>query len=582
MDVPEQSQLLEILRGRRDAIADRWYQAVARSGRVPQVAEVPQSFVKLAERAVAFLVAESPEHSEALAIGAALARLCRIQPEALGKTQEILAQCIAEGLSADQVVVLRAHLAALLGGIAAGFSQQAQETILTEQEAIRHTWVSELQSAQGAQAVNEQTVELAKASHELQTEIAERKRTEAALQKEEALERRNRDLELLNRAGQVFNSTLNLDQMLATALEELRRLLEVAACSVWLFGTQETTDGLAAPRELVCQQATGARSDLVRGWRLPPGEGVAGWVARHGAPLNVPDTRVDARHFKEIDQLTGVELRSILSVPLRVKQKEIGVLQLGDVTVGRFDTADLALIEALAATAAIAIENARLYEQARQDAATKATLLREVNHRVKNNLSAIIGLIYAEQRHADLKDQVAYQSILGDLSDRVQGLARAHVLLSAAGWTPLLLDKLAEQIVRTALRTLPRHKHISVEVTPSPIRVTPRQASDLALVITELATNTAKHALSERNEGCIDIHIALEPHGEEGDETVLLRFRDDGPGYPPEVLTLESHNVGLYLVQSLVGHNLRGELALDNDDGAVTTIRFKRATDSSR
>jgi two-component sensor histidine kinase len=560
MDVPEQSQLLEILRGRRDAIADRWYQAVARSGRVPQVAEVPQSFVKLAERAVAFLVAESPEHSEALAIGAALARLCRIQPEALGKTQEILAQCIAEGLSADQVVVLRAHLAALLGGIAAGFSQQAQETILTEQEAIRHKPVSELQSAQGAQAVNEQiemraeeqTVELAKASHELQTEIAERKRTEAALQKEEALERRNRDLELLNRAGQVFNSTLNLDQMLATALEELRRLLEVAACSVWLFGTQETTDGLAAPRELVCQQATGARSDLVRGWRLPPGEGVAGWVARHGAPLNVPDTRVDARHFKEIDQLTGVELR------------------------------DLALIEALAATAAIAIENARLYEQARQDAATKATLLREVNHRVKNNLSAIIGLIYAEQRHADLKDQVAYQSILGDLSDRVQGLARAHVLLSAAGWTPLLLDKLAEQIVRTALRTLPRHKHISVEVTPSPIRVTPRQASDLALVITELATNTAKHALSERNEGCIDIHIALEPHGEEGDETVLLRFRDDGPGYPPEVLTLESHNVGLYLVQSLVGHNLRGELALDNDDGAVTTIRFKRATDSSR
>ena len=57
--------------------------------------------------------------------------------------------------------------------------------------------------------------------------------------------------------------------------------------------------------------------------------------------------------------------------------------------------------------------------------------------------------------------------------------------------------------------------------------------------------------------------------------TVLLEMRDDGPGYPPDVLRLERHGVGLYLVQILVDHALGGSLLLANDGGAVTTIRYR-------
>jgi PAS domain S-box-containing protein len=181
-------------------------------------------------------------------------------------------------------------------------------------------------------------------------DITERK------QMEEALRQRNLDLEVLNRAARAFSSTLDLDQVLAIVLEEIRSALGVAACSVWLI---DRTRG-----DLVCLQATGPESNVVRGWRLAPGEGIVGWVVAHGESAVVSDTRSDERHVQTVDREIGFELRSVLSVPLRVTQGVIGAIQVLDTQVGRFTAADLSLIEPLAATAAVAIENARLYEEA--------------------------------------------------------------------------------------------------------------------------------------------------------------------------------------------------------------------------
>jgi PAS domain S-box-containing protein len=185
----------------------------------------------------------------------------------------------------------------------------------------------------------------------------ERARTEAIrTQSEQVLRRRTRELELLNRASQTLSSTLDLDQVLVTVLEEVRHLLGVVATSIWL--TDPETG------ELICRQATGPQNEIVRGWRLASGEGLAGWVARTGESLIVPDIKADERHSRRVDQETGLTLRSVLSVPLKVKHKAIGVLQVVDAEVGRFDKTDLELLEPLAAAATIAIENARLYAEA--------------------------------------------------------------------------------------------------------------------------------------------------------------------------------------------------------------------------
>lgn len=174
----------------------------------------------------------------------------------------------------------------------------------------------------------------------------------------ETLLRRNRELAILNRASQAFNTTLDLDQVINNAVEEVRRLLGAIGHSIWLID-----DGT---NELVCQISIGPKSEEVRGWRLQLGQGLAGWVAQTGESAIVQDTRRHPRYFKGVEEKTGIQLLSVLTVPLRTKERIIGVIQIVDTEANRFDATDLNLLEPLAASAASAIENARLYSQARE------------------------------------------------------------------------------------------------------------------------------------------------------------------------------------------------------------------------
>lgn len=372
MNTAERSQVQHILHARCKSIADRWYDAVARVWPLPcSTAEARRRLAELTERVIASLLAQPFDHEQARAIGASLASLRHTPAEVLGQTQVVLAGQLVAGLPADQIAALYPRLAMLLGELANGFFEHAREAILAEQEAeqenARTMLIEELQRAG------------------------------------ETLRRRNRELALLNQAGWALNSTLDLDQVLATVLEEVTRVLGVVACSVWVIDPET--------EELICRQATGPYSEVVRGWRLAPGEGLVGWVVRYGESLSVPDTQADERHFEGIDQQTGMGLRSILTVPLRTKQEIIGALQVTDTEVGRFSPSDVTLSESLAASAAIAIDNARLVEALRQRTAELQARNQELDafahtvaHDLKGPLTPVIS--YAELMALDYGDAI--------------------------------------------------------------------------------------------------------------------------------------------------------------------------------
>jgi signal transduction histidine kinase/CheY-like chemotaxis protein len=171
------------------------------------------------------------------------------------------------------------------------------------------------------------------------------------------------ELNLINRMARQLISTLDLAEVLATALEEVRRLLDVMACSIWLYDADN--------EELICRQVVGPGSEVILGWRLAKEQGIVGWVMAHGQPLLIHDTWTDTRHYTRIDEKTGLPIRSILCLPLQTKQKVLGALQIVDKEAGSFVETDLDLLQPLAAAAAIAIENARLYEQAQQEIAER-------------------------------------------------------------------------------------------------------------------------------------------------------------------------------------------------------------------
>ena len=103
------------------------------------------------------------------------------------------------------------------------------------------------------------------------SDVSERVRTEAIRrQAEEALQARTRELALLNDAGRAFITSLEMDQVLATVLDQVDRIIGITACAIWLLDPKSG--------DLVCREAVSPRADIVRGWRLAPGQGLAGWV----------------------------------------------------------------------------------------------------------------------------------------------------------------------------------------------------------------------------------------------------------------------------------------------------------------
>jgi two-component sensor histidine kinase len=211
-----------------------------------------------------------------------------------------------------------------------------------------------------------------------------------------------------------------------------------------------------------------------------------------------------------------------------------------------------------------------MYRQAREDAEARSELLKEVNHRVKNNLAAIIGMLYAEERFLDPSQTLAWAPVRQDLIRRIEGLAVVHNMLSAVRWAPVPFSDLAESLINAVMKVLPPGRSCSVLVPRSPLMLRSDEAHHFGMLINELAANTLKHAVPFREQVCIIMEVQIQ-----GDE-VRLTYRDDGPGFPLDVLALERHSLGFELVRNIVRSFPGGEIAFWNTDGAVVDIMFHR------
>ncbi len=371
-----------------------------------------------------------------------------------------------------------------------------------------------------------------------------------------------REAQTLYRIGSILAKSKDMQAGIEQALGEYLRALHLKQGGISLFDAAKKSGELYALYQDGQPQPKGTPVKVV--------SRVYKKLIEEQQPVAITDAWNDPLLADNRDLTIAFQIKSILFVPLLARGEVIGALG-ADTTdaLRQFTEREIQLGQAVADQIATAVENARLYEQARQDAATMSQLLKEVNHRVGNNLTAIIGLLSLEQRHLEKADKSAYKEIMQDLNNRVNGLATVHRMLSSSKWDPLLLSDLTECIIRAALQMLPFDKHITVSVSPSPLRVTAEQAHNLALIINELTTNCIKYALPNKTRTTITITIT-----QENDE-ICLEFRDDGPGFPEEVLRFEDHSVGYNLIKNITQMNLKGSYALKNDSGAVAIIRFK-------
>lgn len=167
--------------------------------------------------------------------------------------------------------------------------------------------------------------------------------------------RQLQELTIFHDVAKALTSSLDLDSILQTIMEKMAEYFRPDTWSLLMVDEQR--------EELYFAIAVGTASEALKNVRLKVGEGIAGWVAKHGERLVVPDVMNDPRFAKRIDEMTKWETRSIICVPLRSKHRVLGVIQLVNVNMKYFNDQEVFFLQSLCDYAAIAIENARSVER---------------------------------------------------------------------------------------------------------------------------------------------------------------------------------------------------------------------------
>src|SRR5713226_3942349 len=150
----------------------------------------------------------------------------------------------------------------------------------------------------------------------------------AAASPEPEHNRQNQELAIFHDVAKALTSTLDLDSILQTIMDKMAEYFRPDTWSLLMVDHDRN--------ELYFAIAVGSAAEALKNVRLKVGEGIAGWVAKHGEQLIVPDVMTDPRFAKRIDETTKWETRSIICVPLRSKLRVLGVIQLVNVEMKQF------------------------------------------------------------------------------------------------------------------------------------------------------------------------------------------------------------------------------------------------------
>ena len=166
--------------------------------------------------------------------------------------------------------------------------------------------------------------------------------------------RLSQELTIFHDVAKALTSSLNLDSILQTIMEKMAEYFRPDTWSLLMVDEEK--------EELYFAIAVGAAAEVLSKARLKVGEGIAGWVAKHGQVLIVPDVQCDPRFSSRLDEMTQLQTRSIICVPLRSKHRVLGVIQLVNANV-EMSEQEMFFLQALCDYAAIAIENSRSVEK---------------------------------------------------------------------------------------------------------------------------------------------------------------------------------------------------------------------------
>lgn len=202
----------------------------------------------------------------------------------------------------------------------------------------------------------------------------------------------------------------------------------------------------------------------------------------------------------------------------------------------------------------------------------KETLIREIHHRVKNNLQIISSLLSLQRGYVD--DEYSLD-LLHEAQTRVKSMALVHEkLYRSEELSHINMQHYVDSLTRDLLATY-NQQGVDLNLDLEEIKINIETAIPLGLIINELVSNSLKYAFKVKGEGKIDLSLKKYEGGYQ------LKVKDNGAGLPSDLDLDNPKTLGLQLVQSLVGQ-LDGQMEVNNVEGVEFKIQFKKLIYDSR
>jgi len=356
------------------------------------------------------------------------------------------------------------------------------------------------------------------------------------------------ELSTLAEVSRTVTSPLYLDEMLGVVTEMAAQVMGARATSLRLLDD--------ATGQLVLRATHNISATEEQFSSIAVGQSIAGQVAASGRPIIVPNVQTDEHYLKRaVAEQEGWV--SLLSVPLMVRDRIVGVFSCYTGAYHEFTPQEVELFQTLANQTALAIENARLV--------INAAVVREMHHRVKNNLQTIAMLLRLQMSAAR---NLRAQDVLAETINRILSIAAVHETLSEQGLRVVDVKNVLERVTRSIGETmLTAGQGIEIAVTGDRLVLPSREATSLSLATSELVQNAVEHAFAGRDSGRILVQLQVGP----GESAVTVE--DDGVGNTRT--PSPTKGLGLQIVEALVNDDLKGRFEMiASPAGTRATLRF--------
>ncbi|CAB4751164.1 MAG: histidine kinase [Actinobacteria bacterium] len=215
--------------------------------------------------------------------------------------------------------------------------------------------------------------------------------------------------------------------------------------------------------------------------------------------------------------------------------------------------------------AIVLIQNVTELRRRERVIVTKDVTIKEIHHRVKNNLQTVSALLRLQARR--IEDPSA-SAALDEAVRRIASIALVHETLSTSSEASVAFDQVLDSLITHALDLSPRMSELKVIRTGEISSLDPRIATPLALVITELIHNALEHGLATQGSG---LQIAIERSSKD----CVIEISDDGVGLPSDFNFGTSSNLGLQIVRTLTENELKGSIELSSTEiGTMAKLTF--------